>query len=446
MPRKDKKEIREEIVEAGQKVLDIEQSFFANLDKLKYKIKYRIKTQFPAAHKIYAGNRRTYKPLIQVLLMLGYVFCIAVFSRLGFWLAGFLGADVWGVVGKIVIGTGCVLADLILAVILLRAIDGFFSRYRAFRENKLAYIFVSPAVFCLIMLHLLPLVQGVWMSMLKLDQFTFSQYLAAPFVGLKNYKDILFGLWDPASPVGFGFLKALRNTFFYAVIVTFGTLTIGMIVAQMLNRTFKGRNILRGLFLFPWIVPTFVVGMLWGFMWQKENGIINIILYDILRIDIWLGWLGVTAEKPFWLMGDPLTLAAIVIPTVWRGWPHPMLMILAGLQSISNDYFEAADIDGAGGWRKFWYITFPLLKPVWAILLLFGLIFNVYAFNIVYMMFGNGAGFPGDWGDLMMVNIFRNSFQSWNFGTGAALSLMLMLIMMVVVNFWYKFYRSVEEG
>ncbi|GBR73807.1 multiple sugar transport system permease protein [Candidatus Termititenax aidoneus] len=312
-----------------------------------------------------------------------------------------------------------------------------------YRKYRLAYIFVMPAVFCLILLHLLPLLQGIWMSLLQMDQFTISEYLGAPFVGWKNYYDVLF---NSSSPVRLGFLSAVRNTIFYAIIVTFGTLGIGMIVAQMLNRQFKGRNVLRGLFLFPWIVPTFVVGMLWGFMWQKETGIINIILYDILQIHTWLGWLGVSADKPFWLMGDPKTLAAIIIPTVWRGWPHPMLMLLAGLQGIPHDYYEAADIDGANGWRKFWYITFPLLKPVWAILLLFGLIFNVYAFNIVYMMFGNGAGFPGEWGDLLMTNIFRNSFQRWDFGTGAALSFILMVVMMVVVNFWYKFYKGVEEG
>jgi multiple sugar transport system permease protein len=150
-------------------------------------------------------------------------------------------------------------------------------------------------------------------------------------------------------------------------------------------------------------------------------------------------------EKPFWLMGDPRTLAAIIIPTVWRGWPHPMLMLLAGLQTISTDYYEAADIDGANGWTKFWKITLPLLKPVWAILILFGLIFNVYSFNIVVMMFGNGAGFPGEWGDLMMPNIFRNSFQRWDFGAGAAVSFLFMVVMLFIINWWYKFYQKVEQ-
>jgi multiple sugar transport system permease protein len=316
---------------------------------------------------------------------------------------------------------------------------------KAYRQNKLAYIFIAPAIIAMFFLHFLPLLQGIYMSFLRVDQYTISKYLGAPFVGFENYYNVLF---NPDSPVRLGFFSAMRNTAIYCVIVTVGTLGLGMIVALMLSRTFKGRSVVRALFLFPWIIPQFVVGLLWGFMWQKESGIINIILYDFLHINVILGFIGIhiSAAKPFWLMGDPLTLAAIIIPTIWRGWPHPMLMLLAGLQTIPHDYYEAADIDGANGWTKFWHITFPLLKPVWAILLLFGLIFNVYSFNIVAMMFGNGAGYPGEWGDLMMTNIFRNSFQRWDFGTGAAIAFMLMVVMLIMVNLWYKFYNKVEEG
>lgn len=321
----------------------------------------------------------------------------------------------------------------------------FFTEIKAsLKKYKLAYIFMTPAIVALLLLHLIPLLQGFYMSFLRLNQFTISKYLGAPFIGLQNYYDALF---NPNSPIRMGLFSAARNTFIYAIIVTLATISIGMIVAMMLSRAFRGRSMVRSLFLFPWIVPSFVVGLLWGFMWQKNSGIINIILYDFLHINNWLGFLGIhfSPEKPFWLMGDPRTLAAIIIPTVWRGWPHPMLMLLAGLQTISTDYYEAADIDGANGWTKFWKITLPLLKPVWAILILFGLIFNVYSFNIVVMMFGNGAGFPGEWGDLMMPNIFRNSFQRWDFGAGAAVSFLFMVVMLFVINWWYKFYQKVEQ-
>ena len=312
------------------------------------------------------------------------------------------------------------------------------------KRYKIAYAFIAPACFGMLLLHFSPLVQGIYMSFLRLNQFTLFAYLQAPFVGLKNYTDALF---NPHSPIRIGLGHAAFNTLIYGLVVTFGTIATGMLIALMINRRFRGRALVRTFFIFPWIVPQFVVGILWGFMWQQNSGIINVILYDWLQLHKLFQFFGlaVSSTKPFWLSGDPRTLGAIIIPTIWRGWPLSMLMLLAGLQGISQDYYEAADIDGANGWQKFWLITFPLLKPVWSILLLFGMIFNVYSFNIVYMMFGNGAGFPGDWGDLMMVNIFRNAFLRYDFGTGAAVSVMLMMVMIVAVLFWFRYYKSVEK-
>jgi len=312
------------------------------------------------------------------------------------------------------------------------------------KQYKIAYIFIAPAAVAMLLLHFSPLLQGIIMSFLKLNQFTLFAYLRAPFVGFKNYSDALF---NPNSPIRIGLGHAALNTCIYAIVVTFGTIAFGMIIALMLNRNFKGRALVRTFFIFPWIVPQFVVGILWGFMWQQNNGIINVIFYDWLHIDKVLQLIGISISsvKPFWLSGDPKTLFAIILPTMWRGWPLAMLMLLAGLQGISQDYYEAADIDGANGWQKFWLITFPLLKPVWSILLLFGMIFNVYSFNIVYMMFGSGAGYPGEWGDLMMVNIFRNAFQRYDFGTGSAVSVMMMIVMVTLVLFWFQYYRKIEK-
>lgn len=306
-------------------------------------------------------------------------------------------------------------------------------KWRKFNKYRFAYIFILPTVLGMLALHLTPILQGIWMSFLDLNQFSLNQYLGAPFVWFRNYYDVLI---NPRSPVRIGLFDAARNTLIYTVVVTFGTTFMGMLVALMVNREFRGKGIIRTLFIFPWVVPTYVTGLLWGFMWQRGVGIINIVLVDLLHL---------LPDKPFWLIG-PNTIWAIIIPTVWRYWPFSMLLLLAGLQSIPEELYEAADIDGASGWRKFWMITWPLLAPVWSILILFGLIFNVYSFNIVIMMFGFGAGFPGEWGDLLMTNIFRNSFMQWNFGAGAAASVLLMITMIIVVNVWFYFYKKVEEG
>jgi len=305
-------------------------------------------------------------------------------------------------------------------------------KIKRFKKYKFAYIFILPTILGMLILHLTPILQGIYMSFLDLNQFTINQYLGAPFAMFKNYYDVLI---NAHSPIRIGLFDAARNTLIYTIVVTFGTIVLGTLVALMVNREFRGKGLIRTLFLFPWVVPTYVTGLLWGFMWQRGVGIVNIFLVDILHI---------LPTKPFWLIGHN-TIWAIIIPTIWRYWPFSMLLLLAGMQSIPEELYEAADIDGASGWRKFWMITWPLLRPVWSILILFGLIFNVYSFNIVIMMFGFGAGFPGEWGDLLMTNIFRNSFMQWNFGVGAATSVLLMITMIVVVNVWFYFYKKVEE-
>lgn len=297
------------------------------------------------------------------------------------------------------------------------------------RRNGLAYLMVLPAFLFMLAVHLWPMVQGIYMSFLKLTQFTLKQFLHAPFVGLENYQAVLT---DAENPIRQGLVLAARNTGIYALCVTIGVMCSAMAVALLLNRSFQGRSFVRTMMLLPWVVPSYVVGVLWGFMWHQDNGLINKILVD---------WLHLLNHKPFWLIG-PNTIWAIVIPTIWRSWPYVMIVFLAGLQTIPGDLYEAADIDGAKPLQKFFKITLPMMKPVIAIQLLFQIIYNVYSYNIVIMMFGNGAGYPGDWGDLFMTALVRNSFSRWLFGYGAAASTVLMLLMMVVVWLWYKVFRQ----
>lgn len=296
------------------------------------------------------------------------------------------------------------------------------------KKNKLAYILIAPAIVGMILIHLVPILSGIAMSFLKLNQFTLKQFLKAPFIGFDNYKAVLF---DPTSTIRSGFFDALRNTAIFGLICSVLVICIALLLAILLNRKFKFRGIARTLLMTPWVVPSFVVGMLWGFMWQND-GIINRILVDVLHI---------LPEKPFWLTG-PVVLIAIVIPTIWRQVPFVMLMLLAGLQQIPEEYYEAAEIDGANAWMRFRHVTLPLLRSVLSIQILNGIINYVYSFNIVAMMFGHGAGFPGKYGDLLMTNINRNSFQIWQFGTGAAATVIVMICVMGLVAIWYKVFQN----
>jgi multiple sugar transport system permease protein len=281
----------------------------------------------------------------------------------------------------------------------------------------------------MVIVHLLPMIGGVYLSFKNLNTFTFSRLFGAPWAGFDNYHSILF---DAGNPLRSGFTGAVRNTAVYTFWTVGGTLGGGLAVALLMNRDMRGIKVIRTLMLTPWIVPSFVVAVLWQFMWQSDVGIVNKVLVD---------YTGVLGHRPVWLIGHN-SLWAIIIPSVWRGLPFAMLIFLAGLQAIPKDLQEAAAIDGAGAFRRFRYITLPLLRPLIAVQLLFGVIYSAYQFSIPYVMFGAN---PGPDADLMMTLIVRQSFSNNLFGYGSAVSVLLMLSMLVWVAVWYRaFKRDLE--
>ena len=287
---------------------------------------------------------------------------------------------------------------------------------------------VAPAVVFMVLVHLLPTLGGVYLSFKNLNLFTFRQLFDAPWAGFENYRTILF----EDNPLRSGFTGAVRNTAIYTFWTVSGTLGGGLAVALLLNREMRGIKVVRALMLTPWIVPSFVVAVLWQFMWQSDIGIVNKVLVD---------YSGLLGERPVWLIGEN-SLWAIIVPSIWRGLPFAMLIFLAGLQAMPKELYEAAAIDGAGAFKRFRYITLPLLRPLIGVQLLFGVIYATYQFSIPYVMFGSN---PGPDADLMMTLIVRQSFSNNLFGYGSAVSVLLMLAMLVWVAIWYRaFKRDLE--
>jgi multiple sugar transport system permease protein len=304
-------------------------------------------------------------------------------------------------------------------------------RRRPYSRNRVAYAMIAPAVAFMVLVHLLPMAGGVYLSFKNLNTFTIAQLFGAPWAGLDNYRSILF---DVGNPLRSGFIGAVQNTAVYTFWTLTGTLVGGMALALLLNRPMRGQKVVRTLMLTPWIVPSFVVAVLWQFMWQSDVGVINKLLVD---------WTGLLSQRPVWLLGGN-SLWAIIIPSVWRGLPFCMLIFLAGLQALPKDLYEAAALDGAGPFRRFRYITLPLMRPLIAVQLLFGFIYATYQFAIPYVMLGTN---PGPDADLMMTLIVRQSFSNNLFGFGAAASTLLMLAMGVWVLIWYRaFKRDLEPA
>lgn len=305
---------------------------------------------------------------------------------------------------------------------------------RRVSQNRIAYAFLAPAVTLMVLIHLIPTVQALYMSLLNLRQDNLRQYLTAPFVGLRHYQNILGGLiTGTGSSYVQGLSQALINTFIFAFAVNAAILGFGLVLALLLNRNFVGRGFARTLVLLPWVVPTFVAGLIWRYIWLQQGGLANRILMD---------WLGVIDTPITWLVG-PNARWALIIAAVWRGVPLMCLMLLAGLQVIPGDLYEAAGIDGASAWQRFRYITLPMLKPIIAIQLMFGMVFNFFGFgpyNIAVAMFG-GLNL-GTYADLLIPTIARQTFTNQLYSYGAAASVLMMIVAMGFVVIWYRVFRE----
>jgi multiple sugar transport system permease protein len=310
---------------------------------------------------------------------------------------------------------------------------------RLMRRHAIAYAFIGPTLVAMLLIHVVPSVQALYMSLLDLKQTNLLLYLRAPFVGLDHYQRILGGLFFGTDDVNVSSLgQAFNNTLWYTFWVNVATLGLGMLLALLLNRRARGIGVARTFVLLPWVVPTFVVGIVWNLIWLQDGGLANRIIVD---------WLGLVGDRPTWLTG-PASFWALVIPTVWRSLPFTAVMLLSGLQVIPLDLYEAAAIDGANPLERFRFITLPLIKPMVSVLVLFGTVFNLIGgqgYNISASMFTAGSGASvngGRYADLLVPAIVRQSFDRQLFGFGAATSVVVMMALMVLVALWYRTFRS----
>ncbi len=302
------------------------------------------------------------------------------------------------------------------------------------RKHGIAYLFIAPAVLFMLLVHIIPTVQAIYMSFLDLNTRTLLQYLNAPWVGLEHYTNIIVGLvTNTGDSLIKGLGQALNNSLWFTIFVQGGTLLISLVLALLLNREFKGRGIARTMVLLPWVVPTFAVGIIFQFIWMQQGGLANRILFDWFHI----------VDKPIsWLIG-PNTRAALIIPAIWNGLPFQTIMLLSALQIVPTDLYEAASIDGASLWQKFKFITMHFLKPVIFTTTMFGVIFNFFGFgpyNIAVSLFSSDN--LGKYNNLLTIAIVRQTFNNQLFGYGAAASVLVMLAALIFVAIWYAMFRK----
>ena len=283
----------------------------------------------------------------------------------------------------------------------------------------LPYALLAPAVVFELLIHVIPMVTGIWMSFLKLTRAYIANWGEAPFVGVQNYQVAL----DFNGAVGEALLRSFLLTCGFTVLVVGLAWGMGMAAAVALQKKFRGRGLFRTLFLVPYALPMYAGIIAWKFMLQKDTGAVNHFLYDNL---------GLGGEKPFWLIGDN-AFVAIVVVALWRLWPFAFLMLMAGLQSIPDDVYEASAVDGARPLRQWRSITLPMLRPVNLVLVLVMFLWTFNDFNTPFVLFGMAQP-PA--GDLISFHIYNASFLNWNFGSGAAMSVLLLIFLMIVAGIY----------
>lgn len=281
----------------------------------------------------------------------------------------------------------------------------------------LPYALIAPAAIFELAIHLIPMAVGVWMSFISLTKFFIRNWSAAPFAGLKNYRVAV----DFDGVVGQKLLQSFFVTCAFSALAVALSWALGMLAAVVLQKEFKGRGFFRTLFLVPYALPAYAGIITWNFMLQRDTGLINHVLVDQLHI---------LSDRPFWLIGNNAFFSLVVV-AIWRLWPFAFLTIMAGLQSIPQDVYEAASVDGAKPWRAWRTITLPMLRPVNSVLVLVLFLWTFCDFNTPFVLFGSAQP-PA--GDLLSFHIYNASFLTWNFGSGAAMSCLLLVFLMIVTG------------
>lgn len=274
-------------------------------------------------------------------------------------------------------------------------------------EKNLGYILLLPALLVMGFIAFFPILQTFWISLHHLN-IKFANNKA--FIGLENYTKLI---QDER------FLNSLSNTFVITGISVFLELLIGLGFALIMHRTFRGRGIVRAAILVPWAIPTVVSALMWRFMYNDQLGVVNDILYRLGLIDSYVTWLG----SPI------LSMTAVIVAEVWKTAPFMALLILAGLQTIPDDLYEASGIDGANTWQKFRSVTLPLLKPAILVALLFRTLDAFRIFDLVYVLTGGG---PGNSTEVISMYAYKTMSGYLDFGYGSAISVVIFVCVLVI--------------
>ncbi len=276
------------------------------------------------------------------------------------------------------------------------------------QTQKTGWLMVTPALLLLILVFIYPIFRSFWLGFFTNNLTT---QLQPEFSGFANYQRML----------GDGrFWNTLSNTAIFTVLSVSLELLLGIGIALLLNQSFRGRGIVRTIALLPWALPTAVMGLAWAWIFNDQYGLINDFLLRLGLIDTGINWLG----NPY------LAMISIVIADVWKTTPFIAIILLAGLQSIPTDLYQAHALDGANHWQSFYQITLPLIKPQILVALLFRFAQAFGIFDLVQVMTGGG---PAGSTETVSIYIYSMVMRYLDFGYGSALVVVTFILLITFV-------------
>src|SRR3954447_2789305 len=295
-------------------------------------------------------------------------------------------------------------------------------RSRELSERALGMVMLAPMLLVLLLVIGYPLVDSFWLSLHRANLASPEQ--GQPFVGLGNY---LYAFRQP------DFWYAIQRTLYFTVISVGLELALGLLFAVLLNERFRGNLGARLAMILPWALLTVANGVLWAWILNPTYGIFNATLMNM----------GVLQTPKSWLSDTFWTMNMIILADAWKTVPNMTLLLLAGLQTIPSELYEAAEIDGASRWQKFARITFPLLRPVILVAIALRTIGAFRVFDIIYVLTGNGG--PADSTKVISFYGYDQAFHYLFFGYGAAISWLITAFMLILIVIYTWLLRAEVE-
>ena len=273
-------------------------------------------------------------------------------------------------------------------------------------KKAFAYLLVAPTIIIITLMLLYPIALNISYGFRDVSPFSGA---SKEFIGLKNYIDVFNQT---------AFKVALKNTIIFTVASVVIQFLIGLPLAILYNQNLPGQGIARGLALVPWMIPHVVAALTWVWMLDGSLGIINEILVKLNIID----------NYKYWLSDVKFALAAVTLINVWKGIPFNIMVLLAGLQTMPHELYEAASMDGASVWQRFTNITLPLLRPQISVLFILGTIWTFRNFDLIFITTGGG---PVHATEILSTLAYKYSFEFFQMGRGAAVSNIMFVILMI---------------